>query len=690
VRGTWADLESVIPINNQSVNYTYFDRDLSWLSFNERIILEASNKEIPIGERINFLSIFSSNLDEFYRVRIPLLMALRQKKEGTGVAAVLEQVTDIIEKQLQLFGQILNGQILPFLRENKIRLLYNEPIPSLIQLAAKDYLCTHVFAFLHIVELNDKQSGFFPENDKIYLAVSLKKDDKEKSFVINIPSDNISRFFKVVSGSVQYLMFIDDIIKENLSTIFPLATIESAFSFKITRDAELDLEDEYKGDLLEKIERLLAKRDMGFATRFLYAPTGSSQLFQSLVENFQLAHATIMQGGSYHNLKDLSSLPVNNEEFFYASWLPIAKFINPAQSLFEEILQKDIMIHLPYHDFNLVLRFFNEAAIDPDVEEIYLTAYRMANNSKIAASLISASKNGKKVTVFVEIKARFDEANNIRWSKKMKEAGIKIIYSIPYLKVHAKVALIKKTKRDGARLLGLLSTGNFNENTGRMYTDHILFTSHQEILNELKLLFVFLEKQKKTGDIQIRFDHLLVAQFNLQERFLALINREILHAQKGLPAEIIIKINNLEEEKLINKLYEASQAGVKIRLLVRSICRLVPGVPGMSEHITVKRIVDRYLEHGRIFWFCNNDRDKIYSGSADWMNRNIYHRIEVCFPIYSDTLKNELKTLLRMQLEDNVQSVEIDSGLNNIFSTHSSGNRVRSQEAIYRYIRGNQ
>ena len=288
--------------------------------------------------------------------------------------------------------------------------------------------------------------------------------------------------------------------------------------------------------------------------------------------------------------------------------------------------------------------------------------------------------------MFVELKARFDEANNIRWAKKMKEAGVKIIYSIPGLKVHAKVALVKKKKNDRTCYYGLFATGNFNENTARFYTDHILMTAHKEMLRELELLFIFLGKRKKPDSTEIKFTHLLVAQFNLQERFLGLLEREIIHAQKGLPAFVIIKLNNLEEEVLINKLYEASRAGVKIQLLVRSICRLVPGIEGMSDNICVKRIVDRFLEHGRIFWFHNNGEDELYAGSADWMNRNIYRRIEVCFPIYDEVLKNELKNMLTLQTEDNVQLYGLTNSL--IMSLHSTvGKKIRSQEAIYELIK---
>jgi polyphosphate kinase len=411
---------------------------------------------------------------------------------------------------------------------------------------------------------------------------------------------------------------------------------------------------------------------------------------EQLITNFRLNNASIVEGGVYHNLKDLFAFPVSNPELCYPRWPAVKKNILASQSLFNSIALGDIMIHPPYHDYSLVLRFFNEAAIDPDVEEIYITLYRIAGDSRIASALISAAHNGKSVTVFVELKARFDEANNIRWAKRMKAAGVKIIYSIPGLKVHAKVALVKRRKDKRSKYYGLLATGNFNESTARFYTDHVLMTTHKEMLRELELLFIFLSRRKlPVGNEEIEFRHILVARFNLQQRFFDLIDREISLARQGHRAEIVIKLNNLEEELLINRLYEASRAGVKVNLLVRSICRLIPGKPGLSENITVCRIVDRFLEHGRVFWFYNNGHDELFAGSADWMNRNIYRRIEVCFPIYDELVRKELKQMLLLQLKDNVQSVYLDSELNNLPVVNEE-EKTRSQEEIYQKIRDNE
>lgn len=675
------------------VDYRYFDRDISWLSFNERVLLEAAKDSTPLLERINFLSIYSSNLDEFYRVRFPALMALqkiKQEKDNVTAAEILQEATNKIKAQIQQYGNILVNNIIPALKEVSIHLVYNEEIPEIIRQSARDFFFSQILAFLQPVPLFRAEGNFFPENNLLYLVVLFENNADHKPIVLNIPSNNLSRFYEKEEAGVRYILLIDDIIKENLSQIFTASAIKGAYSFKITRDSELDLQDEYQGDIADKIEKQLAKRDKGFVTRFLHSPGMPTALLDRFISAFNLSGASIVEGGVYHNLKDFSSFPVKDQNLRYPPWPPIHKKIINEQSLFGSIAEKDIMIHTPYHDYGLVLRFFNEAAIDKDVDEIYTTLYRIAGDSRIANALITASRNGKIVTVFVELKARFDEANNIRWAKKLKEAGVKIIYSIPGLKVHAKVTLVKKKKDKRTKYYGLLATGNFNESTARFYTDHILMTSSKELLRELELLFIYLAKRKKPdSDHNIDFKHLLVGQFNLQQRFIELIDREIRNSHEGSPAYIRIKLNNLEEKVLINKLYEASQSGVNVELLVRSICKLVPGVAGMSERITVTRIVDRYLEHGRLFLFHNNGNEELYAGSADWMNRNIYRRIEVCFPVADEAIKKEIREMLAVQFKDSVQAATIDENLNNVpILNHQE--KVRSQEIIYQMVKQNE
>lgn len=662
----------------------YFDRDISWLAFNELILREAGKTTVPLLERIKFLSIYSSNLDEFYRVRMPVQMALHRLGGEDRTGASLQEVRAVIAAQLDLFGQTLTLGIITSLKKNNIHLLYHETLPEDVLAGLDDYLHSQVMAFLQPVDLTDNKTPFFPENNKIYFLIMIEQDRVERNMILNIPSDQLSRFYSLNIDKAQYIVFLDDIIRFNLDKIFKDAVIKGCFSFKITRDAEIDLKDEYSGDMLEGIENELQKRESGLATRFLYEPGLPLRLLYLIQSRLNLSVDSITEGGRYHNLKDLSQIPVKNPALRYDKWpaLPINE-IDYKSSLFDQLKRKDILIHAPYQSYDTILRFFNEAAIDPTVEEIYITLYRVASNSRIVNALISAAKNGKKVFVMIELKARFDEANNIKWAKKMKNAGVQVVYSVAALKVHAKVALVKRNIDGRTSYSGLLSTGNFNEITAAFYTDHILITTNHDILREVELLFIFLLKRKKPNpNDRIDFKHLLVAQFNLQSRFLEMIDREIANAKKGLAASITIKMNNLEERVLINKLYEASQAGVKIKMIVRSICCLVPGLKGLSENISITRIVGRYLEHGRVFLFHNDGQQELYMGSSDWMNRNIYHRIEVCFPVTEPTMKAQIIGMLNLQLTDNVQAVQIDQKLNNV-KIENGGPLNESQNQIY-------
>ncbi len=663
------------------MEFRYFNRDISWLSFNERVLMEAEREHVPLMERIRFLSIYSSNLDEFYRVRMPVLQNLGRKNKSRSV---YQEAADVINRQQNLYGEILRESVIPKLRDFKIHFCYEEGIPECVKSFTTNYFFSQIAGFLQPVML-EKESAFFPENNQLYLVVVMHSDQNEKIALVNIPADKIGRFAKIKVQDEMHVVFLEDIIKDNLKHLFPDATEINAFSIKITRDAELDIIEEAGDDITEKFEKQLKKRDYGFATRFLYEPGLPSKYLSRIVKIFDLKKASLVEGGSYHNLKDLAAFPANSHEMSYPSWPAIGTGIKIESTLFKVLENHDLMVHAPYQTYDTILRFFNEAAITPAVEEIYTTLYRVAHDSKIAQALISAAKNGKKVTVLVELKARFDEANNIRWAKKMKAAGVKIVHSVNTIKVHAKIALVKR-KSEHNPYLGLLATGNLNEGTARFYTDHILLTSHQEMLAEARNLFRFLSKKKKPelSDV-IPFRHLLVAQFNLQTRFLSLLDREILNAKNGLPSGVTIKLNNLEEEVMINKLYEASNAGVKINLLVRSVCRLIPGIFGQSEHITIKRIVDRYLEHGRVFVFHNAGEPEIFMGSADWMNRNIYRRIEVCFPVYDPKLKEQLTEIISLQWNDTMQAVLIDSALNNVVQDES-GDGIRSQEAIYKLL----
>ncbi|MEO7924275.1 MAG: polyphosphate kinase 1 [Chitinophagaceae bacterium] len=680
--------------------YVFLNRDLSWLSFNHRVLMEAADKSVPLYSRISFLSIFSSNLDEFFRVRMPSIFAftsIESKKislEEEYPKDLVQQVQSTVHLQLEEFGRILKTQILPELAENHIWLYYDDHIRDEHKETVREYFLSKVLSFLQpIILRKDNQSDVFLDNNALYFIVDMEEEAQpgEHSYaLLNIPSANLPRFSELpMLGDDHYILFLDDVIRENLQEVFPAYIIHGAWSVKLTRDAEMNIEDEFLGDIAEKIEKQLEKREVGHATRLLFDQSMPAAVRDFVQKYLIIRSEEMVEGGRYHNLKDLGSLPNPQKgKLAYSNWTPVAHpGFDIHRSIFQSISEEEKMLHLPYHSYNYILRFFNEAAIDPNVKEIFVTLYRVAADSHVVNALISAAKNGKKVTVFVELKARFDEANNLKWSKKMKAAGIKIINSIPGLKVHAKVALVKRLEGKEWKNYSFMATGNFNEATGRFYTDHVLFTSNKEMGLELEWLFDYLQSRKQPSDyMKIPFRHLLVSQFNLVKRFEKLIDREIKNAKKGRPAGIIIKLNNLQERAMIEKLYEASRAGVKVDMLVRSICSLAPGVEGQSENIKVHRIVDRYLEHARVFVFHNNGEPQYFMGSADWMNRNLNSRIEVVFPVYDPKFGQELGSILEFQLKDNSKAVYITSGLSNPRVENGNG-RLAAQQAIYDFVK---
>ena len=668
--------------------YSFFSRDLSWLTFNGRVLQEAHRSQVPLLERIRFLSIFSSNLDEFYRVRMPVLRALRNDEAGYDENSSYDQARQLINAQQSLYGKIIIEDILPQLLDVHVDWLYNKAIPNTIAPDIDALFESKIKALIQVIPIDLGNKDFFAENNKLYQGVFTRDQaGNENLYFINVPVSELSRLFEIRFGNLTYIVFLEDIIRHKLDVLFPAQEILGAYNIKVTRDAEMRVEDEVDANIIAALERELAKRDLGPATRFLCQPGVPLRHLYKMVYVLNLQQASIVLGGNYHNLKDLGQFPFRDAALEYPKWPPAdAITLEPQQSLFEWIRAADILVHVPYERFEPVLDFFRSAAIDPQVTEVYCTLYRVADNSSIVRSLIQAAENGKKVVVMLELKARFDEANNIKWANELKSGGVKIIYSNSSFKVHAKVALVKRIQDNKLEYFGLLSTGNMNESTARFYTDHMLLTAYEPMLKELETLFGFLGKKKKMPSINegIDFKHLLVAQFNLQSTFLELIDREIEHARQGLPASILIKLNNLEEKVLISKLYDASNAGVQIHLIVRSICCLIPGVPGQSENIVVKRIVDRFLEHGRVFLFHNNGEEKLYMGSADWMNRNIYSRIEVCFPIYDQELKNNLKQILLLQWQDTAQAVYFTSEMENV--PVGNGEGLRSQEEIYKRL----
>ena len=673
-------------------DYTFFNRDLSWLTFNQRVLEEAASPKVPLMEKIRFLSIYSSNLDEFYRVRMPVLKAIDRDKDIQSADFAYREAKRRINLQQQRYGEILRSIIIPELAKNQYNWLYRKDIPESIASTLRELFDNNIKPLLSPVYMEQANTNFFAENNKLYLGVVLRNSSAvEQLLMLNIPSDALQRLYVVEDGDTKNILFIDDIIRSNLQTMFEQDTVMAAYAVKVTRDAELHLEEEVDENIIAAMEKELAKRDYGIATRFLCQPDIPLRHLYKMVYALNLQHSSIVLGGYYHNLRDLNSFPLDEPEFSYPNWPAMQLYVQEQErSIFNRIQRQDLLINLPYQSFDPILEFFETAATDPEVTEVYCTLYRVAKNSRVVTALIDAAKHNKKVVVMLELKARFDEENNIKWATKLKAAGAAVIYSSVKYKVHAKVALVKRNSTQGIQRFGLLSTGNLNENTAKFYTDHALLTAAPNLLHELESLFHFLATPKKTLALknELNFAELLVAQFNLRDHFLSLIEREIQFAKSGCPAAITVKLNNLEEKTLISKLYDASNAGVMIKLIIRGICCLIPGVSGQSENISIIRIVDRYLEHGRIFIFHNNGNKAIFMGSADWMNRNIYSRIEVCFPIYDPQLKTQLEQLMYIQLNDTKQAVQLDMALENNRIVEKNG--IRAQEEIYRLLQAAQ
>lgn len=677
----------------------YNNRDLSWLSFNLRVLQQAADNTVPLFERLKFLAIFSSNLDEFFRVRYPYIIAIstlgKKTKKQLNASAdkdIVERVQTEINTQLDYFGKILKEEIIPALKDNGIIFYYNSPILPVHAEEIREIFLSSVLSFIQPIFLDETNNQqFIPVNNRLYLLVTLQNEQKVflTHAVVNIPSEKLQRFFVLEpQDNIEYVIFIDDIIRENLSRLFPNMQIQAVYSIKFNRNAEIDLSTEYSGDLLQKIEKQLSKREFGAPSRFLYESDMPKNVQLFLASRFNLKFEEMFAGAHYHNLKDLADFPkFNKEHLQYKKQKPLTihEVLNSGD-IFNVLNRQDVLLHLPYQSYNLVLAFFNQAAVDPAVTDIYITLYRVAAESHIVNALISAAKNGKNVVTFIELKARFDEENNIRWSRLMKEAGVKIIYSQPDIKVHSKIALVKKKSGSQNLFYALLSTGNFNEITAQFYTDHVLMTSDAAIIKDLMPLFDFLRKNDPEAKTKIKFHKLLVSQFNMYERFEKLINAEIKKAAEGKDALIRIKINNLEEHGMIDLLYKASKAGVQVHLIIRSICCLQPGVKDLSENITVRRLVDRYLEHTRIFIFGADDDAEVIIGSADWMNRNLHHRIEVCTTITQNECKKELIDYFNIQWSDNDKMVELTENYSQHKVQSDNPEKISAQQSIYFYI----
>lgn len=671
----------------------YNDRDLSWLSFNYRVLQEAADPNVPLYERIRFLAIFSSNLEEFFRVRVGNLRRLMRlskkklKKLELEPHTLHQRILSEVRRQQREFGHIFREELIPALESKGILIVKDTELNEEQQAFLDEFFELHLKFHLRPIFLDERKMTPFLKDRAIYFVLELaqrKSKNKEiQPAMLMIPTDVLPRFVELPSppGHFQYI-FLDDIIRYKFADIFPGFKVKNAHSIKMSRDADLQIDDEYSGDLVEKIKRALAKRDSGIPARFLFDETISPEFLEKIKTFFRFGEADMVPGGRYHNFFNFFDFPnPYSPDLEYAN-LPalLANEFDGDDSMFHHIRERDHVIHFPYQTYDYVIRFLNEAAISSRVKSIKVTQYRVAQNSAVVNALIMAARNGKQVTVFVELKARFDEALNLHWAREMEKSGVKIIYSIPGLKVHAKVALVERLEEGVMNTYAFLSTGNYNEKTARIYCDHGLFTIDKRITGEIAKVFDYLENRTEG----IQFQHLLVAQFGLLDRFSAMID-DIIQA-KG-ERYILIKLNGLEDTSIIEKLYEASQAGVKVDMIVRGICCIKPGVPGMSENIRVIRLVDRFLEHARIFYFKAEGIDNLFMGSADWMARNLHRRIEVVFPVFDPRIKKQVLDICDFQLRDNTKARQLDSSLQPMPISEESRIKINAQLATYAYVK---
>jgi len=679
-------------------NAVYQNRELSWLSFNYRVLQEAKDKSVPLYERIKFLAIYSSNLDEFFRVRVASLRSLlalgKKSKEKLKFDPIklLNEIHKTVNFQQEEFGEIFRNQILPELKQTGINLINENEIDGLQKEYIENYFNDNVKEFIQPIVLIKKKIIPFLRNSHLYLAVRMKPANGSSAKVkytyalVEIPSNKLPRFTQIPSSEGEHnFIFLDDIIRLSLPKIFPGFEIVECYSVKLTRDAELYIDDEFTGNLLNKIQKGIKKRSTGVPSRFLYDLNMPKTFLRFIQDTLQLDKEDIVAGGRYHNFNDFFGFlnPGKPEpEDIKLPQLQIEELEN-CDNLFSAISKNDHGIHFPYQSYEYVVGLMRQAAEDPNVKSIKITQYRVAKDSEIVKALIRAAKKGKDVMAFVELKARFDEEQNIHWAFEMEKQGVKVFYSFPGLKVHAKTALITREENGKLKNYCYLGTGNFNEKTAKIYSDFGLFTADTKLTDEVGKVFDFLAGNK----IQFKFKHLLVAQFNMRKKFLKLIQNEIDIAKVGGTGKITIKMNSIEDKKMINKLYEASNAGVKIDLIIRGICCLVPGVKGLSENIKVISIIDKYLEHARFYIFHNNGDEIIYAASADWMKRNLSRRIEVGFPIYNEKLRNEIKQFINIQLSDNTKARVIDSNGENKYCSNNSHEKIRTQISFYDYLK---
>lgn len=671
--------------------YTFKNRELSWLDFNERVLQEAADITVPLIERLRFIGIFSNNLDEFYKVRYATVKRLALSKEKVKKFYKGENAKDLLNLiteraiELQNRSNLILDFILKDLEKENIFIVDEQAIPKDSISYIESFFLDKIQPKLKIVLLNEKDD--FPQlsESSCFLIIKVESQNKNLNYAIIQFPDEFERFIVIKNQDVKYVIMIDDIIRYHLFEIFKIFNPSniSANMIKFSRDAELDFDDDISKSYLEKISQSVKDRLKGDPLRFVYDKEIDPNTLKFLLEKMNINSEidSVIPGGKYHNKKDYMNFPILNNDLAYdkIEQLVIKDFYKH-KTVFESIDERDFLVHTPFHKFNHILTFLSEASIDPDVKRICITIYRLSKLSSVANTLINAAKNGKEVIVQIELQARFDETNNIDYAKLMQDQGVKLIFGIPTLKVHAKVCVVEKLINNKILKYGFISTGNFNESTAKIYTDFTIFTSNESLLDEISNVFEFFSFNYK----KFKYEKLIISPYNTKKFFKSLIKNEIKNAKRGKDAFIKIKLNNITNYEMVEELYKAAEEGVKIYLIVRGICCLIPNQKNTHNNIELISIVDKFLEHTRMFIFCNNGKNKTYISSADWMTRNLDNRVEVTIPIEDEKISNQLNDIFSIYWNDNQKSRYVNSENNNEYRKNELG-IIRSQSQVYNY-----
>ncbi len=674
------------------------NRELSWLHFNERVLQEAMDAHNPVIERLKFLGIYSNNRDEFFRVRVATLKRMAQiekRKESlpaVPASKVLKQIHDMVEQQEEKFNATF-ALIQEELKKHSIIFLDETNLTQEQGAFVHEFFISEVVPSLFPIMLKNLETSDALQDNAIYLAVHLKDSGKKKDddfALIMVPTHVLSRFLLIPSSDENnYVIMLDDVMRYCMNDIFAPFGFNTfnSYTIKFTRDAELDIDNDISKSFIDQMSDSVKKRKKGVPVRFVYDENIPEAFLSRLLKKLDITGADNLRGGGkYHNFKDFMSFPkIGSKNLIYSKELPLPHpLLKPGKSILRAIREQDVMLHFPYQSFQYIVDLLREASIDPKVRAIKMTFYRAARDSNVINALINAARNGKSVTVFLEIQARFDEKANIYWTRKLTEEGVKIIKTLPGYKVHSKLLLIRRKEGGRNRYYANLSTGNFNESTAKVYADDSLITANQDIGREVNMLFHLFEMPYNPP----KFSHLLIAPYQLRNSFNKLLNTEIRNAKAGKEAWVILKLNNIVDKKIVNKLYQASRAGVKIDIICRGICVLVPGITGTSDNINVISIVDKYLEHSRIQVFANGGKPLYYISSADWMVRNFDHRFETACPVYDPLIQKEIMDILQIQLNDNIKARKVNtSHINEYVGRNDGDENFRSQFETYTYLK---